>query len=221
MSMIEFDRPDGKKCAGYLALPAKGEKAPGVVVIQEWWGLNDHVKSICDRLAKAGYRALAPDLYRGKVAKEQGEAAKLMSLTNFAEAADQDVRGALRYLKQKGGKGAVLGFCMGGAITVAASVRVEECDAAVPFYGIPPASVADAAKTHAPVQAHFANTDGWCTPQLVDTYEKALQKSGVTFEVHRYDVQHAFFNDTRPVYDKPSAEKAWERTLAFLKKYIG
>src|SRR3981189_2757378 len=115
--MISYQRPDGQSVAGYLTEPANGNAAPGVVVIQEWWGLNDQIKGVADKLAAAGYRALVPDLYRGKVALEAHEAEHLMKGLNFGDAAGQDVRGAVQYLKSSGSpKVAVTGFCMGGAL---------------------------------------------------------------------------------------------------------
>src|SRR5216117_1982378 len=115
---VSFNRPDGKSVNGYLAEPAGGGKAPGIVVIQEWWGLNDQIRGVADRLTQAGYRALVPDLYRGKVALEANEAEHLMKGLNFGDAAGQDIRGAAQYLKQSSPKVAVMGYCMGGALTI-------------------------------------------------------------------------------------------------------
>src|ERR1041385_7127764 len=110
--MIEYKRPDGKSVNGYLAEPAAGSKAPGMVVIQEWWGMNDQIKGVADKLAKAGYRALVPDLYRGKSTVDAKEAEHLMTGLNFGDAAGQDIRGAVQYLKQASPKVGVTGFCM-------------------------------------------------------------------------------------------------------------
>src|SRR5438067_13912333 len=107
---IEYKRPDGKTVKGYLAEPAVGSKAPGVVVIQEWWGLNDQIKGVAERLAALGYRALVPDLYKGKLALDAAEAKHLMTSLNFGDAATQDVRGAAQYLKQSSAKVGVVGF---------------------------------------------------------------------------------------------------------------
>src|ERR671935_2002514 len=134
---VSYKRPDGKSVNGYLAEPAAGAKAPGMVVIQEWWGLNDQIKGVADKLAKAGYRALVPDLYRGKVALEANEAEHLMDGLNFGDAAGQDIRGAVQKLKQSSPKVAVMGYCMGGALTILSSVFVPETDAAVCWYGVP------------------------------------------------------------------------------------
>ena len=120
---ISFKRPDGKSVNGYPAEPAAAAKARGMVVIQEWWGLNDQIKGVAERLAKAGYRALVPDLYRGKVTVEAKEAEHLMTQLNFADAASQDVRGAVQHLKQSSPTVGVTGFCMGGALTLLSAVH--------------------------------------------------------------------------------------------------
>ena len=126
-TLIVYKRPDGQSVNGYLAEPSQNRNAPGMVVIQEWWGLNDQIKGVADKLAAAGYRALVPDLYRGKVALEHHEAEHLMNSLNFGDAAGQDVRGAVQYLKASGStKVGVTGFCMGGALTLLAVVNVPE-----------------------------------------------------------------------------------------------
>ena len=140
--MIQFKRPDGGAVEGYLAQPLDKANAPGVVVLQEWWGLDDEVKSVADRLAKAGYRALVPDLYRGKLALEANEAEHLMSGLNFGDAASQDIRGAVQHLKATGSKKvAVTGFCMGGALTVLSACNIPELDGTIVWYGYPPLSM--------------------------------------------------------------------------------
>ena len=135
---ITFKRLDGKECSGYYAEPDAGSGTPGVVVIQEWWGLNDQIKGVADRLAESGYRSLVPDLYRGNVTLDAAEAEHMMSDLDFADAATQDIRSAVRYLKSSSPKVAVLGYCMGGALAVLAAVYVGEADAVVCWYGVPP-----------------------------------------------------------------------------------
>jgi carboxymethylenebutenolidase len=135
---ISFNRPDGKKVDGYLAEPAGGANAPGIVVIQEWWGVNEQIRGVADRLATAGYRALVPDLYRGKSTIEAEEAHHLMTGLNFADAASQDIRGAVQFLKAHGNKVGVTGFCMGGALTLLAACMAPEIHASVVWYGCPP-----------------------------------------------------------------------------------
>ena len=146
--MIQFKRPDGKTCPGYLASPKAGSSAPGFVVIQEWWGLNDQIKKTADRLTEAGYRALVPDFYRGKVTTAADEANHLMTNLNFPDATGQDIRGAAQYLKESSKKVAVGGFCMGGALTILAAVRVPEMDAGACFYGIRDLSLRGAPRLH-------------------------------------------------------------------------
>jgi len=219
--MIQFKRPDGKTCPGYLATPKTGAGAPGFVCIQEWCGLNDQIKKTADRLAEAGYRALVPDLYRGKVAKASDEASHMMANLDHSDAAEQDIRGAVQYLKQSSKKVAGGGFCMGGVLTILASVRVPEMDAGACFYGIPELPAAEFKKIKIPLICHFANKDGWITPAKVNDFEAALKQSKSKFEIYRYDAQHAFMNEARPeVYDAAKAELAWDRTLKFLKNVL-
>jgi carboxymethylenebutenolidase len=221
---ISYKRPDGKAVNGYLAEPRSGKNAPGVVVIQEWWGLNDQIRGVADKVAAAGYRALVPDLYRGKVAVEAKEAEHLMSGLNFGDAAGQDVRGAVQYLKSTGSKKAgVTGFCMGGALTLLASVNVPEADAAVAWYGFPPLEYVDASKIKAPLMAHWATQDEFFPIAKVDELEKKLREAKVKFEFHRYNAKHAFANETADAknlpplkHDPKAAEQAWKRTFEFL-----
>jgi carboxymethylenebutenolidase len=219
---ITFKRSDGKAASGYLAKAAQAN-APGVVVIQEWWGLQDQIKGICDRFAAAGYEALAPDLYAGTVVPyHDTEAAnREMSSLNFLDATDQTVRGAALFLKITGVKVAITGFCMGGAVAILGAIRVPEFSAAVPFYGIPPANIAKPADIRVPLQGHFANEDDWCTPKAVDEFEAALKAAGKPAEIFRYDAKHGFMNEQRPdVHQRKAAELAWGRTLGFLKKHL-
>jgi carboxymethylenebutenolidase len=214
-SMIEFARPDGSKTRGYLAMAGVGR--PGIVVIQEWWGLNDQICGVADRFARVGYNALAPDLYEGQVTTAPDEANHLMTALDFADATQQDLRGAAQHLKTQSTDLAVMGYCMGGALTIAAAVHVPEFVAGVCFYGIPPKEVADPAKVRVPLQGHFANRDDWCTPAAVDDFERALRQTGTTHEIYRYDAAHAFANERSAAYDVPAANQAWERMAGFLR----
>ena len=222
--MISFKRPDGGNVAGYLAQPAQGGAAPGIVVIQEWWGLNDQIKGVADKLAGAGYRAVVPDLYRGKVALEANEAEHLMTHLDFGDAAGQDVRGAVQHLKASGsGKVGVTGFCMGGALTLLSAVHVPEADACVVWYGYPPLEYVDASKIRAPLLGHWATDDTAFAIAGVDALEKKLRGANVPFEFHRYKAKHAFANETADSknlpflkYDPAAAELAWRRTMDFL-----
>jgi carboxymethylenebutenolidase len=218
-TMIEFARPDGSKTKGYLATAGQGR--PGVVVIQEWWGLNDQICGVADRFARAGYNALAPDLYKGRLTTESDEANHLMTGLDFADATHQDLRGAAQHLRAQSGKLAVMGYCMGGALTIAAAVHVPEFAAGVCFYGIPPKTFADPAKMRVPLQGHFASKDDWCTPAAVDDLERTLKAAGVPCEIYRYDAAHAFANERSAAYDVACANQAWERMSAFLGTQIG
>jgi len=220
--MTEFDRPDGKSCPAYLATPQAGPGTPAIIVVQEWWGLNDQMKKTADHFAEAGFRSLVPDLYRGRVAKSPDEASQLMTALNFPDVADQDIRGAIQFLKQSAKKVAVGGFCMGGAIALLAAIRVVETDAAVCFYGIPSVPSTEFQKISIPLSCHFANLDERFTPGKVDELEAALKQSSSPFELFRYDAHHGFMNDDRPkIYNPASAKLAWSRTLSFLKTTIG
>ena len=218
-AMIDFARPDGGRTKGYLA--AAGQGRPGIVVIQEWWGLNDQICGVADRFARAGYNALAPDLYQGRVTTAPDEANHLMEGLDFAGATHQDLRGAAQHLRAQSGQVAVIGFYMGGALTIAAAVHVPEVAAAVCFYGIPPKDFADPARIRVPFQGHFANRDDWCTPAAVDALERALQAAGVRTEIYRYDAAHAFANERSAAYDVGCANLAWDRMSAFLSADIG
>lgn len=227
--MISYKRPDGTSVEAYLIEPANPTNAPGVVVIQEWWGLDDEIKNVANRLAKAGYRALVPDLYRGKLALEANEAEHLMNDLNFGDAASQDIRGAVQYLKGTGStKVAVTGFCMGGALTVLSAGLVPECDATVVWYGYPPLEYVDAQAIKKPMLAHWALHDEFFSISGVDQLEEKLKAAGVTYDFQRYDAKHAFANpksDARGLpplqYNSAAADLAWERTMTFLKNNLG
>jgi carboxymethylenebutenolidase len=218
--MIEFKRPDGGACRGYLADAGPGR--PGVVVIQEWWGLNDQICGVADRFARAGFNALAPDLFKGRVTKDPDEAGHLMNGLDFPGATHQDIRGAVEHLRGQGaGRVAVMGFCMGGALAIAAAVHVPKLSAAVSLYGIPPREFADPGNIRIPFQGHFASRDDWCTPAAVDALDAAMRAKGNTPDLYRYEADHAFFNERRgDVYDAACAELAWERMQAFLAKHL-
>lgn len=217
--LISFTCPDGTEAKGYLATAS--EPKGSVVVLQEWWGLNDQIKGVADRFAAAGYTALAPDLYEGRVTQDADEASHMMTGLDWVGASEQDTRGAVQYLKAKTGKKtAVMGFCMGGALTIIASVKIPECDACVCFYGIPPKEAADPAKITVPFQAHFATKDDWCTPQAVEQLRKDMAGVKSPVDIHEYDGEHGFFNETRDVFNRNAADVSWERTIDFLNKVL-
>jgi len=223
--LVEFPS-NGHDAGGYLAVPASGS-GPGVIVIQEWWGLVDHITDLCDRFAAEGFTALAPDLYHGtKVANtEPDEAGKLLMTLNLEQAA-RDMSGAVDFLRQQASvtteQVGVVGFCMGGGLALMlATQRPDAIGACVPFYGIIPWEHAnpDWSQLDGPVLGHFAENDGMFTPEAAAALEAQLQALGkdVEFLVHP-GVDHAFFNDTRPeVYDQATAERTWALTLPFLR----
>ena len=219
--MIEYSRPDGQTVSGYLAEATRPVGA--VVVIQDWWGLNDQIRGVAERVARAGFSALVPDLYRGKSTVEAEEAHHLMSGLNFGDAASQDVRGAVQFLKARGGKVGVTGFCMGGALTVLSLQMASEADAGVVWYGYPPLEFVDASAIRVPVMAHWAEQDNPFPIAGVDALEAKFEAAGVAYEGHRYLAQHGFANETAqgpkrlPItqYDAAWAELAWDRTFRF------
>lgn len=216
--LITFKRPDAQSCKGYYTV-STGIGA-GVVLIQEWWGLNDQIKGLADRLAAQGYRVLVPDLYEGKVTVEAAEAEHLMNNLDFSDAATQNIRGAVQFLKQGSSQVGVMGFCMGGALTVLSAVHISEVDAAVCWYGVPPAEAGDTRTISIPFQGHFALDDVFFPIEQVDALEARLNEGGVNYEFYRYQAQHAFANENNDSYDSDAFQQAWERSSEFLSKHL-
>jgi carboxymethylenebutenolidase len=219
--MIRLQRPDGSELDAWQSNldPARAS----VIVLQEWWGLNDQIKAIVDRFDAEGFNALAPDLYHGRVVgyDDRAEAAHMMDGLDFPGAVHQDISAALAYLKGINARVAVMGFCMGGALTIASAVRLEGFGAAVCFYGVPPKAFADPADIKIPLQGHFGSKDDWVTPSVVADMEASMTAAGNPPDFHAYDADHAFFNKARPeVHDPEAAELAWKRTIAFLRKTL-
>ena len=221
---IDFKAKSGRAASGELALPEGEGKAPCLVLVQEWWGVNDHIRSLADRLAKAGFVVLAPDLYHGKVTKDAGEAAKLMQELDGKEAMD-DIAGAVAALlghARSNGKVGIIGFCMGGAYSFAATSAIPEIAAATPFYGIPPVERLDFSKMKAPILTHVAKRDQWVTPERANEVVAKINEAGGSAKVEIYDADHAFVNDTRPdVYAPEAAKLAWDRSVEFLHQHLG
>jgi carboxymethylenebutenolidase len=226
---VPYSRPDGKIVQGYLAEPQRTEGAAAIVVIQEWWGVNGQIRGVAERLASAGYSALVPDLFRGKSTAEAEEAHQLMTGLNFADAASQDVRGAVQFLKKRSGTVGVTGFCMGGALTLLALCMAPEIDAAVVWYGCPPLEYIDATKIKAPLQAHWATQDQFFPIATIDLLEKKLREAAVDFDFHRYLAHHAFANETAvgpgripaTQHDPVWSQQAWDRTFSFFGRWLG
>jgi len=221
--MVEFSS-NGGQASGYLAIPEKGT-GPGVIVIQEWWGLVNHIKDVCDRFANEGYVALAPDLYHGKATKSPDEAGKLMMALRIDEA-EKDLRGAIQYLLShdatKGTKVGIIGFCMGGALSLYAASKNAQVGACVVFYGIHPNVKPDLPALQAPVLGIYAGRDRSVPPDSVHELERKLKELGKSVEIHIYpDTDHAFFNDQRlDVYNPKAAQDAWRRVIQFFAKHL-
>jgi len=222
--MVEF-AADGKRSGGYLATPASGS-GPGVVVIQEWWGLVDHVKDVADRFAGEGFTALAPDLYHGETAANPDDAGKLMMALDIGRA-ERDLRGAIDCLLARaetaGGRVGTVGFCMGGQLALFAACANPKVGACVDFYGIHPAVDPDLASLQAPVLGFFAEKDAFVTPAAARKLESDLQAAGKQVEVTIFaGADHAFFNDTRAEAHHPEhAAECWTRMLAFFRRHLG
>ena len=218
---IEFQRPDGKRCSGYYGEPEGNKTAPGVVLIQEWWGLNDQIKGMADDLVKEGYRVLVPDLYRGDVTLEQAEAKHKMDELNFDDATNQDIRGAAQYLQKHSPDVAVMGFCMGGVLAMLSAIHIPNIQAAVSWYGVPPEEGGDPSTISIPVQGHFGTADSFFPPETVDALEQKLKAGTVDYDFYRYEgAEHAFGNETGDSYGAEAKKKAWARSLAFLSEHI-
>jgi len=221
--MVAF-ASNGGSASGYLSAP-DGGRGPGVVVIQEWWGLVPHIKSIADRLAREGFLALAPDLYHGKSTRSPDEAGKLMMALNIDQA-ERDLAGAMRFLKAQAsnssGKVGTVGFCMGGALSLYAASKNADVSACVVFYGGHPKVQPDLAALRAPVLGLYAEKDSFVTVASVRELESKLKILGKQYELHVYPkVDHGFFNDERPeVYDTEAAADAWNRTLSFFRQHL-
>src|SRR5882724_7549475 len=193
---VTFKRPDGQMVQGYLAEPQHAAGAAAIVIIQEWWGVNEQIRGVAERLATAGYRALVPDLYRGKSTVEAEEAHHLMTGLNFADVASQDIRGAVQFLKGHSTKVGLTGFCMGGALTLSAACMAPEIDASVVWYGCPPLEYINATKIKAPLQGHWATQDEFFKIATIDQLEEKLRAANVRYDFHRYLAHHAFANET-------------------------
>ena len=220
---LEFTA-NGGTTAGYLARPAEGGVHPAVVVIQEWWGLNDNIRDIADRIAAEGYVALAPDLYHGNVTAEPDEAQKLMMALQQDKAVT-DMNGAVAALQARddvdGAKIGVTGFCLGGGLALLLAMKNPAVTAAAPFYGVPMGDLAEASNIQGGVLGLYAGQDGFVTSDYVDQVHQALRAAGVSHTIHTYpDADHAFFNDTSPAFKADDAADAWERLKAFFAEQL-
>lgn len=221
--MIEFSS-NKHTTPGYLAMPAGADRFPGLVVIQEWWGLVPHIRDVAERFAIEGFAALAPDLYHGQATSEPDEARKL-AMELDREQAVAEIAAAMSYLQgmeQVHPKAiGVVGFCMGGSLTMATAAASQQVGAAVVFYGMPrELEIVSAIK--APLLGLYGEEDHGIPVDMVRSMEQKLQEHAVMHEVHIYPgAGHAFFNDSRPhIYQPDAAQDAWERTLGWFRKYL-
>lgn len=226
MTSAIITRPDGATCHALYFEPANPTNAPGLVVIQEWWGVNAQIKGVARRYADSGFRVLVPDLYRGQQCLDAKEAEHLMTGLDFADAASQDIRGCVLHLKKNGAKTGVTGYCMGGALTLLTAVFVPEVDASVVWYGFPPIEYIDATKIKAPLMGHFAIDDAFFPIGNIDVLEEKLKAAGVDYTFHRYKATHAFANEAIPdkslslEHDPTAAATAWDRSVEFLRRNL-
>ncbi len=212
---VTFPSSAGEASA-VLVLPDGDTRGPGVVLLQEYWGINQQIQTVAQRWADVGFVTIVPDLYHGQTASTAEEAGALMKALDFGKAV-QEIAGAVSFLKgheRCSSQVAITGYCLGGALSFAAAVGIRGLSAVVPFYGLP--GDLDWSQIDAPIQAHFAIHDGWAT---VAGAEKIKAAVTAPMELFVYDAAHAFCNDRRPeVYDEAAASQAWERTLSFVRQ---
>ena len=223
---VVYAEVGGKPVRGFLAKPKAGQgPLPAVIVIQEWWGLNDNIRQMAKRLAGEGYTALAVDLYGGQVATDPGQAQKLMQavLQNRA-AGEENLRQAYNYLetKQKAPKIGVIGWCFGGGWSLATALMLpDQIDAAVVYYGHLETDKEKLAKLRAPVLGFFGGKDKSLPLATVRQFEAALKELGKPVGVQVYDnADHAFANPSGGNYDEAAAKDSWQRTTAFFAKHL-
>lgn len=221
--MVDYPGGGEQALMGYLARPEEQGSHPALIVIQEWWGLNDHIKDITRRFAQAGYVALAPDLYHGVVTSEPDEARKLVMQLD-RDAAVAEIGSAIDYLLTQdfvaGPKLGTVGFCMGGWLVLQTAIDNENVGASVAFYGSP-LSDEEVARVKAPVMGNYGSLDGGIPVERVKQMEAALNAAGIENDIKVFDgAQHAFFNDTRPSYHEAASKEAWARTLGWFEKYL-
>ncbi|MFL5444431.1 MAG: dienelactone hydrolase family protein [Myxococcales bacterium] len=212
----------GKTAKAYTAKP-KGEIKGAILVLHEWWGLNDWVKHQADELANLGYLALAVDLYKGKVASDPQTAQKLMG-SKDEKWGDEVEEAGLEWLHKNasGKKVATIGWCMGGGESLNSTLHdPKDVDATIMYYGMPVTDVAKLKTMKGPILGIWANQDGWITPDKVKQFDQALTEAGIQHEFHAYDADHAFANPSGGKYNPPAAKDAWAKTKDFLAKNLG
>jgi carboxymethylenebutenolidase len=207
--------------AGYYAASGN-DRAPGIVIIQEWWGLQDQIKSVADKYAAAGFDAIIPDLYAGVVVPYHDDeaAGREMDALDFLSATDLQVKAAADFLVRPGRKIGLTGFCLGGIVSILGAIRLGNFAASSCYYGLPSPDQGAPKDVKIPLQGHFALGDTWCTPDMVDAFEAGLVAASKQFEFFRYDCDHGFFNPDIHEFDAVAAGLSWERDLAFWAKHL-
>jgi carboxymethylenebutenolidase len=221
-SLIEYPDRDGETLIGYLARSSNGEPNPAIIVIQEWWGLEAHIKDVANRFAGEGFVALAPDLYHGVIATEPNEATKLVMELDQPEAV-AEIQQAIAFLQEQdfvaGSKVGIVGFCMGGGLVLQTALQEEDLFAGVVFYGSPLAAE-EAGQVKTPILGLFGSADGGIPTTAIEVMHTAFTDAGIENEYEIYDgAQHAFFNDTRSSYNSEAAANAWSRTLDWFRAH--
>ena len=217
--MVSF-AANGGAADGYLAVP--DQPGPGILVIQEWWGLVGHIKEVADRFAEAGFTALAPDLFHGEQTTSPDAAGKLL-MALAVDRAERDLRGAADHLATvaSGDSVGVVGFCMGGQLALYAASKSPRIGACVDFYGVHPNVHPDYEAIRCPVLGLFAEKDGFVNAEAVGKLAASLAGAGVAHEFHTYaGTDHAFFNDRRPAYDAEASADAWDRVIRLFRENL-
>jgi carboxymethylenebutenolidase len=224
-TMVTFSLGNAGQMKGALSEPPGSGKVGGLVVVHEWHGLNEVMRAHCQQFAQAGFLALAPDLYHGKLAENDEEAAKLIGAFDFQKAVGElgHAVGYLRSHPRCNGRVAVAGFCLGGALTLAAARHVRPAlEAAVPFYGLPRIAPEEFAEVKTPICGHYAKVDDWANPSVAEEIQKAARSGGGAMDLYVYDAGHAFMRSTdSSKFEPKSAALAWQRTVEFLHTHIG
>ncbi|MEH6446511.1 MAG: dienelactone hydrolase family protein [Oceanospirillaceae bacterium] len=222
LETVHITSETGERLMAALALPENPTNAPAVLLIHEWWGLNDQIKSVAQEFAKQGYIALAVDLYQGGVATTADQARSLMSAVNATHATEA-LQAWVSYLKDnhKATKVGTIGWCFGGGWSLNASLAAN-IDATVVYYGDMSKSAAQLSKLKSPLLGHFGTQDQWINQPMLDKFSKALQDSGskADTQIHWYEANHAFANPSSARYDEQDAALAWQRTLAFFQQHL-
>jgi carboxymethylenebutenolidase len=219
--MVTIKTPSGHDVMGALAVPA-ATPAPAVLLVHEWWGLNDEIKTMAAEFAKEGFLALAADLYNGKVAANPDDAGTYMKAVDPAQA-EETLASWVAWLRsdsRSSGKVGTVGWCFGGGWSLNASLT-SPVDATVIYYGQVERPVDELKKLKGPVLGQFAEQDQWITPARVQGFEANMKAAGKSAEIYSYSANHAFANPTGDNYDKEDAQTAWTRTLEFLRKNLG